>query len=102
MFGGKPVTVQMASGGNKTLTLVQSQQGVNPVGKIVRIASGITSTGTTDQPKLMVVPRQKQPSATIGNHKYNNKSVTHINLKYYVVCNMHNVLFKFFDVFKNN
>lgn len=68
MFGGKPVTVQMTGGGNKTLTLVQPQQGVTPVGKIVRIpsTSAVTAPTTTEQPKLMVVQRQKQPSATIG------------------------------------
>lgn len=68
MFGGKPVTVQMTSGSNKTLTLVQPHQGVSSVGKIVRIPSttSITAPTTTEQPKLMVVSRPKQPSATIG------------------------------------
>lgn len=65
------MTVQMASGGNKTLTLVQPQQGINTVSKIVRIpgTSAVTATAaaaTTEQPKLMVVSRPKQPSATIG------------------------------------
>lgn len=72
MIGGKPVTVQMAGGGNKTFTLVgnQLQQGVSPVGKIVRLPSTstvVSATGnSSDQPKLMVVQRTKQPSATIG------------------------------------
>lgn len=68
MFGGKPVTVQMAGGGSKTLTLMPQQQGIAQVGKILRIpsTSSVTSPATTEQPKLMVVQRPKQPTATIG------------------------------------
>lgn len=64
MIGGKQVTVQMATGGNKTLTLVQPNQ--SGVGKIVRVPISAASTNNTDQPKLMVVQRPKQPTATIG------------------------------------
>jgi hypothetical protein len=63
MIGGKPVTVQMA-GGNK-VTLMQPQQGL---GKIVRlpVTSTIASSNNAEQPKLVVVSRPKQPTATIG------------------------------------
>lgn len=67
MIGGKQVTVQMATGGNKTLTLVQPNQG--GVGKIVRlpITSTLNQSHNSEQPKLMVVSRPKQPTATIGD-----------------------------------
>lgn len=64
MIGGKQVTVQMASGSNKTLTLVQPNQG--GVGKIVRVPISSAQTNNSEQPKLMVVQRPKQPTATIG------------------------------------
>lgn len=64
MIGGKPVTVQMASG-NKTLTLVQQPQGIS---KIVRLPAASLSSNHLEQPKLMVVSRPKPPSATIGNY----------------------------------
>lgn len=84
MFGGKPVTVQMAGGGSKTLTLVPPQQGIAQVGKIVRIpaTSAVTSPAGTEQPKLMVVQRPKQPTATIGKALQSNKnaSLTDLNV----------------------
>lgn len=61
MIGGKQVTVQMASS-NKTLTLVQPQQGVS---KIVRLPMSSATSTSSEQPKLMVVSRPK-PTATIG------------------------------------
>ncbi|XP_050313887.1 host cell factor 1 [Anthonomus grandis grandis] len=68
MIGGKPVTVQMASGGNKTLTVVQPSQ---ISGKILRIPSTQTVSNNAEQPKLMVVQRPKQtvtqPSATLAS-----------------------------------
>lgn len=71
MFGGKPVTVQMAGGGSKTLTLMPQQQGITQVGKIVRIPSTSSVTSSPEQqPKLMVVQRPKQPTATIGKLIY--------------------------------
>lgn len=84
MFGGKPVTVQMAGGCSKTLTLVPPQQGIAQVGKIVRIpaTSAVTSAGTTEQPKLIVVQRSKQPTATIGKSPQlnNHTSLTGLNV----------------------
>lgn len=75
MFGGKPVTVQMAGGGSKTLTLMPQQQGITQVGKIVRIPS--TSGSGTDQPKLMVVQRAKQgTTATIAKAAQLNNHTT--------------------------
>lgn len=68
MIGGKQVTVQMASGGNKTLTLVQPNQ--SGVGKIVRVPITSATANNSDQPKLMVVQRPKQPTATIGKKLY--------------------------------
>lgn len=77
MLGGKPVTVQVA--GSKTFTLLgnqiqQLQPGVSSVQKIVRLPSASTVVTTTtnagEQPKLMVVQRPKQPTATIGINLY--------------------------------
>lgn len=73
MISGKPVTVQMAGGGNKTLTFVQQQPG-----KILRLPTtgSVTSTGVSlDQPKLVVVPRQKQPS-TIASTSFDSPATT--------------------------
>ncbi|KAK9889883.1 hypothetical protein WA026_008685 [Henosepilachna vigintioctopunctata] len=73
MIGGKPVTVQMASG-NKTLTLVQQPQGV---GKIVRLpTASLTTNHVEQQPKLMVVTRPKQPSATIASTSFDGPATT--------------------------
>ncbi|KAL3290269.1 hypothetical protein HHI36_023619 [Cryptolaemus montrouzieri] len=73
MIGGKPVTVQMASG-NKTLTLVQQPQGV---GKIVRLpTASLTTNHVEPQPKLMVVTRPKQPSATIASTSFDGPATT--------------------------
>lgn len=79
MFGGKPVTVQMAGGGSKTLTLMPPQQGIAQVGKIVRIpvTSAVASPVGAEQPKLMVVQRAKPPTTTttIGKpSQFNNHS----------------------------
>lgn len=72
MISGKPVTVQMAGGGSKTLTFVQQQPG-----KILRLptAANVTAAGTTEQPKLVVVPRQKQPS-TIASTSFDSPATT--------------------------
>ncbi|XP_045481426.1 host cell factor 2 [Harmonia axyridis] len=72
MIGGKPVTVQMASG-NKTLTLVQQPQGM---GKIVRLPSASLSANHLEQPKLMVVSRPKPPSATIASTSFDGPATT--------------------------
>lgn len=65
MIGGKQVTVQMATSSNKTLTLVQPNQ-TGGVGKIVRLPMSSAASNNLEQPKLMVVSRPKQPTATIG------------------------------------
>lgn len=72
MIGGKPVTVQMAGGGNKTLTFVQP-----PQGKIVRlpVTTSIAQGVNADQPKLVVVPRPKQPS-TIASTSFDSPATT--------------------------
>ncbi|KAG5877102.1 hypothetical protein JTB14_002412 [Gonioctena quinquepunctata] len=75
MIGGKQVTVQMATGGNKTLTLVQPNQ-VGGVGKIVRLPISSPSSNNTEQPKLMVVARPKQPTATIASTSYDGPATT--------------------------
>lgn len=67
MIGGKQVTVQMATGANKTVTLVQPNQ-AGGVGKIVRLPISSTSANSVEQPKLMVVSRPKQTTATIGKY----------------------------------
>lgn len=71
MIGGKPITVQMPAGQQRTLTLVGNQVtgGLSSMGKLVCIPTStnmaaITTSTTSDGPKLMVV--RKQPSATIG------------------------------------
>ncbi|CAH1103409.1 unnamed protein product [Psylliodes chrysocephalus] len=76
MIGGKQVTVQMATGGNKTLTLVQPNQG--GVGKIVRlpITSTLNQSHNSEQPKLMVVSRPKQPTATIASTSFDGPATT--------------------------
>jgi len=72
MIGGKQLTLQMASGTNKTLTMMQPSQ-ISTIGKIVRLNPTITTAANNNeqQPKLMVVQRPKQaitqPSATLGN-----------------------------------
>ncbi|RZB40520.1 host cell factor 2, partial [Asbolus verrucosus] len=73
MIGGKPVTVQMA-GGNK-VTLMQPQQGL---GKIVRlpVTSTIASSNNAEQPKLVVVSRPKQPTATIASSSFDGPATT--------------------------
>ncbi|KAK5639378.1 hypothetical protein RI129_011870 [Pyrocoelia pectoralis] len=80
MIGGKPVTVQMAATGNKTFTLVGNQlQGNSPVGKIVRLPSSSTVLSTTssnEQPKLMVLQRPKQPTATIAPTSFDGPATT--------------------------
>ncbi|KAK4871903.1 hypothetical protein RN001_016027 [Aquatica leii] len=80
MIGGKPVTVQMAATGNKTFTLVgnQLQQSTSPVGKIVRLPSSSTvlTGATNEQPKLMVVQRPKQPTATIAPTSFDGPATT--------------------------
>ncbi|KAF5300380.1 hypothetical protein FQR65_LT01001 [Abscondita terminalis] len=80
MIGGKPVTVQMAATGNKTFTLVgnQLQQSTSPVGKIVRLPSSSTvlTAATNEQPKLMVVQRSKQPTATIAPTSFDGPATT--------------------------
>lgn len=68
------MTVQMAGGGSKTLTLMPQQQGITQVGKIVRIPA--TSGSGTDQPKLMVVQRAKQGTATIAKAAQINNHTT--------------------------
>ncbi|CAH0562216.1 unnamed protein product [Brassicogethes aeneus] len=75
MIGGKQVTVQMASGANKTLTLVQPNQGV---GKIVRLpmTSTVTTANNAEQPKLMVVSRPKQPTASIASVSFDGPATT--------------------------
>lgn len=73
MIGGKPVTVQMA-GGNK-LTLMPSQQGL---GKIVRLPT--SSTAANEQPKLVVVSRPKQPTATIASTSFDGPATTDVAL----------------------
>lgn len=80
MIGGKQVTVQMASGSNKTLTLVQPNQ--SGVGKIVRVPISAASTNSSDQPKLMVVQRPKQPTATIG--KFDFLTLIQYNISQYL------------------
>ncbi|XP_072402823.1 host cell factor-like [Diabrotica undecimpunctata] len=77
MIGGKPVTVQMATGGNKTLTLVQPNQSA-AVGKIVRlpINSTINHSNSGEQPKLMVVSRPKQPTATLASTSFDSPATT--------------------------
>ncbi|XP_056646193.1 host cell factor 2 [Diorhabda sublineata] len=76
MIGGKQVTVQMATGGNKTLTLVQPNQA--GVSKIVRlpISSTINQSNSVEQPKLMVVSRPKQPTATIASTSFDGPATT--------------------------
>ncbi|KAB0801371.1 hypothetical protein PPYR_05725 [Photinus pyralis] len=80
MIGGKPVTVQMAATGNKTFTLVGNQlQGNSPVGKIVRLPSSSTVLSTAssnEQPKLMVLQRPKQPTATIAPTSFDGPATT--------------------------
>lgn len=72
MIGGKQLTLQMASGTNKTLTMMQPSQ-ISTIGKIVRLNPTTTTAANNNeqQPKLMVVQRPKQvitqPSATLGN-----------------------------------
>ncbi|KYB29557.1 host cell factor 2 isoform X1 [Tribolium castaneum] len=77
MIGGKPVTVQMA-GGNK-VTLMQPQQGL---GKIVRlpVTSTIASSNNAEQPKLVVVSRPKQPTATIASSSFDGPATTDVAL----------------------
>ncbi|CAH1153360.1 unnamed protein product [Phaedon cochleariae] len=75
MIGGKQVTVQMATGGNKTLTLVQPNQ-VSGVGKIVRLPISSTTTNSSEQPKLMMVSRPKQPTATIASTSFDGPATT--------------------------
>ncbi|XP_066248376.1 host cell factor [Euwallacea similis] len=79
MIGGKQLTVQMASGTNKTLTVVQPSQ-ISGIGKIVRLPSTQTVTNNADQPKLMVVQRPKQPttqpSATLASSSFEGPATT--------------------------
>uniref|UniRef100_A0AB39CFN3 Host cell factor n=1 Tax=Colaphellus bowringi TaxID=561076 RepID=A0AB39CFN3_9CUCU len=75
MIGGKQVTVQMATGGNKTITLVQPNQ-VGGVGKIVRLPMSSAASNNTEQPKLMVVSRPKQPTATIASTSFDGPATT--------------------------
>ncbi|XP_060536875.1 host cell factor 2 isoform X2 [Cylas formicarius] len=76
MIGGKQLTVQMASGTNKTLTVVQPSQ----LGKIVRLPSSSAVSNNTEQPKLMVVQRPKQttqqPTATIASASFEGPATT--------------------------
>ncbi|KAF7273748.1 hypothetical protein GWI33_013567 [Rhynchophorus ferrugineus] len=76
MIGGKQLTVQMASGTNKTLTVVQPSQ----IGKIVRLPTTSSVTNNVDQPKLMVVQRPKQtisqPSATLATTSFEGPATT--------------------------
>lgn len=64
MIGGKPITVQMPAGNQRTLVLNQVPGAI--AGKIVCLPNSTVATNITEQPKLMVVSRPKQPSATIG------------------------------------
>lgn len=71
MISGKPVTVQMAGGGSKTLTFVQQQSG-----KILRLpTTSVTTAGVVEQPKLVMVPRPKQPS-TIASTSFDSPATT--------------------------
>lgn len=83
MIGGKQLTVQMASGANKTLTVVQPSQ-ISGVGKIMRLPSNPAIGNNAEQPKLMVVQRPKQaitqPTATLGMKLNSNIYAKLINL----------------------
>ena len=55
MSGGKPVTVQMAGGGQKTLTLVQAPSGATAVAKEVPAEAAVVTDETaqaTDSIKI--------------------------------------------------
>ncbi|XP_018573146.1 host cell factor 2 isoform X2 [Anoplophora glabripennis] len=75
MIGGKQVTVQMATSSNKTLTLVQPNQ-TGGVGKIVRLPMSSAASNNSEQPKLMVVSRPKQPTATIASTSFDGPATT--------------------------
>ncbi|KAJ8914754.1 hypothetical protein NQ315_013257, partial [Exocentrus adspersus] len=75
MIGGKQVTVQMATSSNKTLTLVQPNQS-GGMGKIVRLPMSSAASNNSEQPKLMVVSRPKQPTATIASTSFDGPATT--------------------------
>lgn len=79
MIGGKQLTVQMASGTNKTLTVVQPSQ-ISGVGKIVRLPTASNIVNNAEQPKLMVVQRPKQattqPTATLASSSFEGPATT--------------------------
>lgn len=75
MIGGKQLTVQMATGSNKTLTVVQPSQ----IGKIVRLPTTSNISNNIEQPKLMVVQRPKQttqPSVTLASTSFETPVTT--------------------------
>lgn len=74
MIGGKPITVQMPTGNQRTLTLVGNQV-TGTVGKLVCLPNS-TVTTTSEQPKLMVVSRPRQPSATIASASFDSPATT--------------------------
>ncbi|XP_017769059.1 PREDICTED: host cell factor 2 [Nicrophorus vespilloides] len=78
MFGGKPVTVQLADGNRKTVTFMSTP----PQGKILRLPAATATAATTtnssavEQPKVMVVTRPKQPSATLASTSFDGPATT--------------------------
>lgn len=75
MIGGKPITVQMPAGTQRTLTLVGNQV-TGTVGKLVCLPNSTVSTSVSDQPKLMVVSRPRLPSATIASTSFDSPATT--------------------------
>lgn len=75
MIGGKPITVQMPAGNQRTLTLVGNQV-TGTVGKLVCLPNSTVATAVSEQPKLMVLSRQRQPSATIASASFDSPATT--------------------------
>lgn len=75
MIGRKPITVQMPAGNQRTLLLNQVPGTI--AGKIVCLPNSTVATNiSTEQPKLMVVSRPKQPSATIASASFDSPATT--------------------------
>lgn len=78
MIGGKPITVQMPAGNQRTLTLVGNQVGTmtGTVGKLVCLPNSTVATTAAEPHKLMVVSRPRQPSATIASASFDSPATT--------------------------
>lgn len=75
MIGGKPITVQMPAGHQKTLTLVGANQVTGAMGKLVCLPNSTVTTSGSES-KVMVVSRPRQPSATIPSASFDSPATT--------------------------